>query len=123
MTTKLFTKIPALLLGACLLSGHFTQAAEAAPRKPNILFIFSDDQTWNSLGCLPGSGVKTPNLDRLRNQGALFSQAHIQGSFSAAVCVASRTSLNTGAFLWRAAAFSSKGNNADDPNAPIGRES
>ena len=75
MTTKSFTKIPALLLGASLLSGHFTQAAKAAPRKPNILFIFSDDQTWNSLGCLPGSGVKTPNLDRLRNQGALFSHA------------------------------------------------
>ena len=45
MTTKLFTKISALLLGASLLSDHFTQAAKAAPRKPNILFIFSDDQT------------------------------------------------------------------------------
>jgi hypothetical protein len=40
MTTKSFTKIPALLLGASLLSGHFTQVAEAAPRKPNILFMY-----------------------------------------------------------------------------------
>jgi choline-sulfatase len=127
----IFGILTALLLTPALASAQDTasqlaapsaqQAAKAAPRKPNILFIFSDDQTWNSLGCLPGSGVKTPNLDRLRNQGALFSHAYIQGSFSAAVCVASRTSLNTGAFLWRAAAFSNKGNSADDPNAPKGQ--
>jgi hypothetical protein len=96
----IFGILTALLLTPALASAQDTasqpaapsaqQAAKAAPRKPNILFICSDDQTWNSLGCLPGSGVKTPNLDRLRKQGALFSHAYIQGSFSAAVCVASR---------------------------------
>ncbi|WPJ96255.1 alpha-L-fucosidase [Coraliomargarita algicola] len=90
----------------------------AASKKPNILFIFSDDQMWNSLGFLEDCPIQTPNLDRLRNQGALFSHAYNMGSFTPAVCVASRTMLNTGSFVWRAAAFSPKGNNHKDPNAP-----
>lgn len=105
-----------LFLGLCA-----TRAGLAAAEKPNILFIFADDQMWNSLGCLEGSGVKTPNLDRLRKQGAIFSHAYNQGSYSAAVCVASRMMLNTGAFIWEAAAFSPQGRNMDDPNAPKGQ--
>ncbi|MGJ8672694.1 sulfatase-like hydrolase/transferase [Rubritalea sp.] len=86
--------------------------------KANILFLFADDQMWESLGCLEGSEVKTPNLDRLREQGALFSHAYNMGSYTPAVCVASRTMLNTGAFVWNAAELSPKGNNSKDPNAP-----
>ncbi|MGJ8656015.1 MAG: sulfatase-like hydrolase/transferase [Akkermansiaceae bacterium] len=92
--------------------------ASAESEQPNILFIFADDHMWSALGCLEGSQVKTPNLDRLRNQGALFTHAYNQGSYTPAVCVASRTMLNTGAFVWNAASYSSKGNNAHDPNAP-----
>lgn len=101
-----------------IISSSLSVTAEST--KPNILFIFSDDQMWSSLSCLEGSQVKTPNLDRLRNQGALFSHAYNQGSYTPAVCVASRTMLNTGAFVWNAAAFSSKGNNIHDKNAPKG---
>jgi choline-sulfatase len=96
-------------------------SAQASSDKPNILFIFADDQMWSSLGCLEGSQVKTPNLDRLRSQGALFSHAYNMGSFTPAVCVASRTMLNTGTFVWNAAALSPLGNNAKDPNGPKGQ--
>jgi len=91
--------------------------AQAAPGKPNILFLFADDQMWNSLGSIEGCEVKTPNLDRLRERGVSFSHAYNQGSFSAGVCVASRTSINTGSFLWRAATFSRQRNEMD-PNIP-----
>ena len=37
--------------------------------KPNILFIFADQMRGDSLGCLPGSPVITPNLDRLASEG------------------------------------------------------
>lgn len=70
--------------------------------KPNILFIFSDDQSFETLGKLGLSEAKTPNLDRLSEQGARFDRAYNMGSWSGAVCVASRHMLNTGAFLWRA---------------------
>ena len=97
--------------------------ARAATEKPNILFIFADDQMWNSLGSIEGCQVKTPNLDRLREQGASFTHTYNMGSFTPAVCVASRAMLNTGSFLWRAAAFSPKGNNLKDPNAPKNQNS
>jgi len=38
------------------------------PEKPNILFIFADDQCYETLGIL-GSEVQTPNLDRLAESG------------------------------------------------------
>lgn len=103
---------------AAMLQATSSQFNAASAGKPNILFIFSDDQMWDSLGSLKDCPIKTPNLDRLRNQGALFSHAYNMGSFTPAVCVASRTMLNTGSFVWRAAAFSPIGNNHNDKNAP-----
>ncbi|MEX0331880.1 MAG: sulfatase-like hydrolase/transferase [Puniceicoccaceae bacterium] len=70
---------------------------------PNILFILSDDQAWETLG-LHGGEVKTPNLDRLAAQGTLFTHAYNMGGWHGAVCVASRTMLNTGRSIWRAQA-------------------
>jgi choline-sulfatase len=49
--------------------------------------------------------VQTPNLDRLVEDGITFTHAYNQGSWSGAVCIASRTMLNTGRFLWKAARF------------------
>jgi arylsulfatase A-like enzyme len=70
--------------------------------KPNILFILSDDQSYTALRCAGNLEVKTPNLDRLASGGVHFTHAYNQGSWSGAVCVASRAMLNTGKFLWNA---------------------
>jgi len=86
-------------------------------KKPNILFIYSDDQMFHSLGALKDCPIKTPNLDRLLKNGTHFTHAYNQGSFAAAVCVASRAMMNTGGYLWKAATFSKKGN-ARDKNTP-----
>ena len=76
-----------------------------AQEKPNILFIFADDQTFESLGSINNAEVKTPNLDRLTEQGLLFTHAFNQGAWTPAVCVSSRLMLNTGSFLWKAARY------------------
>ncbi len=76
-----------------------------AQDKPNILFIFADDQTFETLGAVNNTQVKTPNLDRLASQSLLFTHAFNQGSWTPAVCVASRLMLNTGSFLWKAARY------------------
>ncbi|WP_158973969.1 sulfatase-like hydrolase/transferase [Cellulophaga sp. L1A9] len=96
----------------------FAQSEKSQQEKPNILFIFADDQTYNTIGAIESSPVKTPNLDRLAKQGVRFSQTYNMGSFAPAVCVASRAMLITGSFLWKAAAYSGKGSNHSDPNAP-----
>jgi len=77
----------------------------AADAPPNILFIFSDDQAFNTIGSLNNPEVHTPNLDRLVKEGTTFTHAYNPGAWQAAVCVASRTMLMTGAQLWRTHGF------------------
>ncbi len=89
-----------------LLSCNMLQLVAQA--KPNILFIFADDQTYTTLGMLDDCPVKTPNLDRLAEQGVRFSHSFNMGSFAPAVCIASRTMLNTGYFIWTAADYAKK---------------
>lgn len=85
-----------------LLSLMVLSSAHAAVGKPNIMFIFADDQTYETIGAYALTEVKTPNLDRLVDQGVSFRRAYNMGAWNAAVCVASRTMLNTGAFVNRA---------------------
>ena len=91
---------------------------EAQAEKPNIVFIFADDQTFESLGSLNNNEIHTPNLDRLQEMGVTFSHAFNQGSWCPAVCVSSRTMLNTGKFVWRAACYSKKAMLKEDRNMP-----
>ena len=70
--------------------------------KPNILFIFADDQCFETLRSLGCDEIHTPNLDRLVKNGVTFTHAYNQGAWHGAVCVSSRTMLNTGLFLWKA---------------------
>src|ERR1051325_7692360 len=69
--------------------------------RPNFLFLLSDDQTYRALGVLGELEVKTPNLDRLAKRGMLFTHCFNQGGWSGAVCIPSRTMLNTGRTLWQ----------------------
>ncbi len=69
--------------------------------RPNILFVFADDLCWEALGMMNHTVVETPHLDRLASQGLSFTRAYNMGAWGGAVCVASRTMLNSGRFLWR----------------------
>ena len=62
------------------------------PRPPNILFILTDQQRYDTLACNGASFAKTPNLDRLAKSGASFHQ-HVVAN---PVCSPSRASIWTG---------------------------
>ena len=62
--------------------------------RPNILFICTDQQRGDSLGCTGADWAVTPNLDRLASEGALFRNCYVQNP----VCSASRASLFTGKY-------------------------
>lgn len=81
-----------------LVSGSSAFGAE----KPNILFLFADDMCFDGVAALGDLEVETPNLDRLAKRSTSFRRAYNMGSFSPAVCVASRTMLNTGRTVWHA---------------------
>lgn len=79
-------------------------AEKSSKNKPNILFIFSDDQTYMGVNAMGNKEVITPNLDNLAESGVTFTHTYNMGGWNGAICVASRAMLNTGQFLWRAQA-------------------
>lgn len=74
----------------------------SAAEKPNILFIFADDMTYEAIGSLGITGVQTPNLDKLFASGTQFTHAYNSGGWNGAICVASRNMMMTGRHLWYA---------------------
>lgn len=74
----------------------------AAEQRPNVLFLFADDFTYEAIRAFGHTDIDTPNLDRLAARGTSFTRAYNMGSWSGAVCVASRTMLNTGRSVWDA---------------------
>lgn len=81
------------VLISCSYCPFATLRAAGKQEKPNILFIFTDDQSYRTVGCYPEAWdwVKTPNIDRLASRGIRFANATI-GTW----CMASRLSLLTG---------------------------
>ena len=71
-------------------------------KKPNILFIMGDDIGWNDFGCYSGGGASlghpTPNIDKVANEGAVFTSWYGQAS-----CTAGRASFITGRYPIRSA--------------------
>lgn len=59
-------------------------AMAAGHKKPNIIFIITDDQPYETIGCFGGSEALTPNIDRLASQGMKFTRAYCPSSISAA---------------------------------------
>jgi len=68
----------------------------AVDRKPNIIFLFADDQRADTIGAHGNPHIQTPILDKLAASGFSFRRNYCAGSFSGAVCVASRAMLMTG---------------------------
>lgn len=68
-------------------------AAEPAKKQPNILFIFSDDQSYRTVGCYPEAHawVRTPNIDALAKRGVRFTHPYM-GTW----CMPSRAAMLTG---------------------------
>lgn len=86
-----------------MLMGMICGAAVASfAGKPNILFIFADDMSYETIGAAGLLDIDTPHLDRLVREGTSFTHAYNMGAYNGAVCAASRSMLNSGRTLWNA---------------------
>lgn len=72
-------------------------SAQSSIQKPNVVYIYGDDVGYGDLSCNGAKTVSTPNIDKLANQGVLFTNMHS----TAAQCTPSRYSLLTGEYAWR----------------------
>lgn len=88
--TSLLMTLPLLLICPMLI------AAEPAnvTKQPNILFVLCDDLRPDAVGCLGSEHVKTPNIDRLAQEGILFNNSFCTTS----LCSPSRASILTGLY-------------------------
>ena len=109
---KPITIKPASILVICMLALNFlspncesqtvqqvsvSRSIESKPN-PNVIVIYTDDQGYGDVSALnPDAKFKTPNLDRLVNEGIAFTRGHSADS----VCTPSRYSLLTGRYPWR----------------------
>jgi arylsulfatase A-like enzyme len=90
----------ARLLAIIVIVLSFTLRAPAADR-PNVLFLFTDDQRADTIGALGNPAIQTPNLDRLARAGFVFKNAYCMGSTMGAVCNPSRHMMLSGMSLFR----------------------
>ena len=94
---------PLRQLAFVLLATSSLSAADALPKRPNILFLLTDDQRWDTVSALGNKEIKTPTFDHLAKTGFHFTNAYCMGSMVGAVCLPSRTMLATGRSLWHIA--------------------
>ena len=74
-----------------------TRSSKLTKDKPNIIFILTDDQRWDEMSCMGHKFLKTPNMDRIRNEGVLFANAFCTTS----LCSPSRATFLTGTYAHR----------------------
>ena len=86
-------KSPSRFLCALLAIG-LLGLCSAAERRPNILFILADDLGYGDVGCYGAPDIKTPNIDRLAEQGVRLTDFYANGP----VCTPTRCGFMTGRY-------------------------
>jgi arylsulfatase A-like enzyme len=80
-------------------TGRPVSNSQKLRKLPNIVLIYADDLGYGDVSCYGATGVKTPSIDRLANEGIRFTS----GYASAATCTPSRYAMLTGEYAWRQA--------------------
>jgi arylsulfatase A-like enzyme len=93
---RAFLKRAGMSAAAWPLAGCVTGRQGRVERRPNIVFILTDDQGYGDLGCHGNPVLKTPHLDTLHRDGARFTRFHV-----CPVCSPTRSSLMTGRYNYR----------------------
>ena len=85
-----------VLRGIGASSAAFLTGCQSGPeyRRPNILFVMTDDQTAAQMSCAGHPILQTPNMDRLANEGVRFSNAFCTNS----LCAPGRATVLTGCY-------------------------
>ena len=86
-----------LTLLCSLFTFQSCSAQNQKEKKPNIIFFFTDDQSYDTQKDYGNSVVKTPNLDTLASKGVIFKRHYN----TTAICMASRANVMTGKFEYK----------------------
>ena len=101
-----------VILVALLVGAPASRADSSRESKPNIVFIFTNDQPQDAMSCLDNRQVRTPSINVLAATGLRFTHG-----FASPLCGPSRTMLNTGRYHFRNGAMSNT-----SPHIPSAKE-
>ncbi|NQT88445.1 sulfatase-like hydrolase/transferase, partial [bacterium] len=90
-----------LTAGACAATLLREGSGGPAPRRPNVVMILADDQGWGDLSLHGNTNLKTPNIDSLASDGAMFDRF-----FVCPVCSPTRAEMLTGRYHPRSGVYS-----------------
>lgn len=90
-------------------------AAQSFPNPPNIVFILTDDLGWTDLSCYGNQFNETPQIDKLAENGVMFTQAYA----ACPVCSPTRASIMTGKHPARLHLTNFLVGNRIDPESPV----
>ena len=82
-------------------AGYVSHATDAVDKKPNIIFMLTDDLGYSDVGCYGAKKVKTPHIDQLASTGIKFTNFHTGSS----ICSPSRAAFLTGAYPQRSGLY------------------
>ena len=96
MLSNRYLRVLPYMLTACFALGSLAPKVAAEQKQPNIVFIFSDDHASQAISAYkhPLNLLQTPNLDRLANDGMLFTRCMVPNS----ICGPSRAVIQTGKY-------------------------
>jgi len=80
-----------LIISSFVSCATVAQTAQVQQKKPNVIFVFSDDQRFNSLSMTGDPVIQTPNIDQLAKEGVFFNNAYI----TSPICGPSRANIFT----------------------------
>lgn len=83
-----------VLISLILISAYAKGEKTGKDTRPNIIFLLTDDQRYNALGCMGNSEIQTPNIDKLGEKGIIFTQ-HYNPT---AICMGARATIMTGMY-------------------------
>lgn len=104
----LYTAGAALLLLLAGLPLAVSAGQKDPAARPNVVFILTDDQRWDALGCMGHPFFKSPNIDRIAKEGALFKNAFV----TTPLCSPARGSYLTGTYVHTHGVRGNDNNNA-----------
>lgn len=87
-----------------------SSATVSADSKPNIIYLMTDDQRADALGCMGNKIIQTPNIDEMANEAVVFDNAFV----TTAICMTSRACVLTGQYAARHGVWSFRDNLAKE---------
>ena len=89
---KAFLKLVLAFFVIAMIGCNAAQDKEQSPKRPNIIFIMSDDHAYQAISAYDNKLIQTPNIDRIAKMGMLFTNASVTNS----ICAPSRATILTG---------------------------